>query len=74
MPQTQFFLISISVLPDGINLFYFKLTLFDLTKELKYQRSEISGNKVLGIRKSDFVGKTQFLLHVHITFFLNVSF
>jgi len=53
----------ISVHPDGKHLWYFKLGLFHLTKSIVWGlRSTTLGFKVLAIRKSEFVAKTQFHL------------
>ena len=46
--------------PDNVNLWFFKLRLFDKT-ELKYLRSTTSGRKDLGVIKSEFVAKTRLL-------------
>ena len=46
-------LILISLQSDGVNLWYFKLRLFDLTR--------IHICKDVGIRKSDYVANTRFL-------------
>ena len=44
------FLISVSLQPDAVNLWYFKLSFFDLTELIDK-----------GIRKSEFVAKAQFV-------------
>ena len=46
--------------PDGVNLWYFKLRIFDLTEflELKYLRSMALGCKDIEIPKLEFVAKT----------------
>ena len=54
------FLIPISLQPDGVNLQYFKLS-SNRIHSLKYQRSPTLNCKDIGIRKSGFVAKTQFL-------------
>ena len=68
------FRIPISLQPAGVDVWYFKLSLFDLTEfiySLKYQgsttlgckyiRSTTLGCKYLRNRKSKFVAKTQFI-------------
>ena len=58
-------LITISLLPDGLNFLYLKLRLSYLTEfNLKYLRSMILCCKDMGIRKSDFVTKTDSLCFV----------
>ena len=55
------FQVPISLQSDSVNLWYLKLRLFNLIHNLKYLRSAIFGSKDIGIRKSEFVAKTQFL-------------
>ena len=56
------FLITIALPPDGMKLWYFKLILLELQiHSLKYIRFRTLGCKDIGIRKSEFVAKTQFL-------------
>ena len=58
------FLIPISLQSDGVNLYYFKLRLSDITEFIVwniYLRYSTMGYKDIGIRKSEFVAKTQFL-------------
>ena len=47
--KTQFLSNSKSLKPDGINFWYFKLRLFDLTKFIVWN--------IIGIRKLEFVEK-----------------
>ena len=48
--------------PDGVNLWYFKLRLFDLWYFIVLiLRSATEGYKDIVIRKSEFVANTQFL-------------
>ena len=51
MSQTQIS-VSLFLQPDGVNLLYFKLRLFDLTEfiELKYLRSMALGCKDIEVR------------------------
>ena len=66
------FLIFISLQPDILNLWYFKLILFDLTElihSFKYLRSATLGSKDKGIiTKSEFVAQTQFLIKLNWVF------
>ena len=55
------FLIPIFFPPDGVNLWYFKLFSSNRIYSLKYLRSKALGCKDIGIEKSKFVTKTQFL-------------
>ena len=57
------FLIPIFVQPDDVNLWYFKVRLFDQLFDSKFELSKIYDIefKDIGIRKSEFVGKTQIL-------------
>ena len=52
-----------SLKPDGVNLYYFKLRVMWSARiqSLKIQRSMTFGCKDIGVRKSEFVAKTQFL-------------
>ena len=54
-----------SLQDDDVNLIYFKVRFFLSNKiySLKYQRSTTLGSKDIGIRKPEFVAKTQFLSH-----------
>ena len=58
------FIIHLSLEPNVVNFWYFKLLVFDLTEfiVLKYLRSTTSELKDIGFRKAEFVAKTQFLL------------
>ena len=64
VPQTLI-IISISLQPADLYLWYFKRTLTYVTE---YLRSTTLGCKDIGIRKSEFVGaaKTQFLCHLNV--------
>ena len=55
-------IISISVQPNGINIWYFKSKLFDLTKFLVWKTSFTTyGFKDIVIRKLELAAETQFL-------------
>ena len=57
------FLIPVFFQPDGVNLRYFKLSLFDLTQCIVWNLKDlrhISGCINIGVIKSEFVAKTQF--------------
>ena len=58
------FLILISVQPDGFPTLIFQTEIFwpNRIESLKYLRATTLGCKDIGIRKSEFVAKTQFLL------------
>ena len=62
LPQTQIFYPAIALQPVGVELWYFKLTLFDINRinSLKQLRSTSLGCKNIGIWKSGCVVKTQF--------------
>ena len=49
--------------PDGVNLWFFKLKIIrsDRNHSLKCLKSTLLGYIDIGIRKSEFVAKTQFL-------------
>ena len=51
---------------DGVDFWYFKLRLFDLTEYIVWniKGSNLSGCKDKGIKKWEFVAKTQFLCSV----------
>ena len=55
------FLIQISLDPNVVNLWYFKLIFFDLTKVTvwNFRFTRLESNDI-GIRKSEFVAKSQF--------------
>ena len=55
------FLISKSLQSDVVNLWYFTLKMLANSLSWKYQRFKQSGCKDIGIRKFEFVAKTQFL-------------
>ena len=55
------FLITISSEPNAVDLRYFKLWILLDERSLKYQRFTPSGGKNIGINKSEFVTKTQFI-------------
>ena len=59
LPQTQNYLIPISLKTDNINLWYFKIRLFDLTDFIiDISKDYDIGCKDKGIRKPEFVAKT----------------
>ena len=58
LSQTLNFLIPISLEPNVVDLWYFKLILFDLTEFIVLNILE---SKDIGFRKAEFVAKTQFL-------------
>ena len=45
--------------PDGVDLWYFKLRIYDLPELIVWNIKGLG--KVIGIRKSEFVAKAQFL-------------
>ena len=55
--------IPTSLHPDGVNLWYFKLRLFYVTKFIVWNinRSTTLGCKDIGFRKSELVAKTRFI-------------
>ena len=54
------FLFPISLQPDSVNLWYYKLRLFDLTECIVWNNWDLF-IQLQGIGKSEFVAKTQFL-------------
>ena len=63
MVTVSYFLIPISLQPNGEHLWYFKLKILDLTDRIhcvKYLRSSTLGCKDKEIRKSELEAKIQF--------------
>ena len=67
-------MIYISLQPDDVNLRYFKLyiVLESKNQNLKYKRFPPSGCKIIGIRKLEYVAKTQ-CLFIITNFFFNLK-
>ena len=61
MPQTKNFQIPISLQTDDVNLWYLKISLFDVSMFEISNACLDTVCKDLGIKKSEFVEKTQFL-------------
>ena len=65
---------SISLIPNVINLWYFKLIWSNRIHSSKYLRSTTFGSKDIVIRKAEFVAKTRFLFKIHEIFSWNFCF
>ena len=63
LPRAQMFYTLFLLYPDPVNLLNFKLKTIRSNRihSLKYLRFTTLGCKDIGIRKSEFVAKTQFL-------------
>ena len=68
------FLIPISLEANVVNLWYFKLIFFDLSKVIVWNFKGLRRwNPKIGIRKSEFVAKSQFLIVRDPTFSYNLG-